>query len=203
MWKKLIAAVVAVGSIVVLTADPARANLSWTVTPSGPATGSALDFKIIDAVTGQGIVCTNASLSGTWQSGNVTGGPALGTMTGGLLGGCEIGIYPVTVSSTFSAWRIYPTAYNSPIMALVVNGVTFGFRGPGCSGTVAGTTSSSAPGQVTGTHSNLTHKLTLGTSSQLRYWNVAGCGALVGSGDDNASLTATYTLTPALTITSP
>jgi hypothetical protein len=68
---------------------------------------------------------------------------------------------------------------------------------------VDGTSAGADDGQVTDTYTNSTAKMNiLTTGGNLHFYNVSGCLGLFRNGD-SVTFSASYTLSPAQTITSP
>ncbi len=203
MRKKLTAVLVVVLSLVAVTAGPAQASSTFTVTPGGNTTAAAINFKLTDLGTGNSVICMSSAVQGNWHSGNIATAHPIVNFSSGAISGCKLSFLTVTVSSDYSVWDLEPTVWSPPVMTMVLASVMLTISG-GCSLRVASTTSASYPGQVSASHSNATPgQLTVGPTSQLRLWNVSpSCLGLMVNGD-NASLSETYTLTPPQTITSP
>ena len=71
----------------------------------------------------------------------------------------------------------------------------------GCSFVIDGTRGGASDGMVTFTYSNRTHQVKT-SGGNLHIFTVTGCAGLVAHGDP-VSLTASFTLAPAQSITSP
>jgi hypothetical protein len=188
------AAAFAVGS-------PAFADPTWTVTPGGATTATSQNTTVKDTATGTTLTCASSTVSASTQGGSGLSGTAIATVSSVTVSGCKgpLGIsFGGTVSSLTAA--LNAISYANGVTTGTLSGISGNASGFLCSASVAGP-SATTPGTVEGTYTNSTHTLTV-TGGDLHIWNVWGCFGLIQSGDP-LSISASYVLSPAQTITSP
>jgi hypothetical protein len=176
---------------------------TWTVTPGGTVTGSAR-FAVTDATTGSAFSCPD-DIDGNYPF-HRPGPNPYGYITGLSLGGCT-GPLGLTFVLTANAlpWAQNGTSYNpgTGVTTGTITGIHATLSGSSCSAVVDGTSPGADNGQVTDTYTNGTAKMNiLTTGGNLHFYNVSGCLGLIRNGDA-ATFSASYTLSPAQTITSP
>jgi hypothetical protein len=199
----LSSAVLAVGMITA----PALAANTWTVKPGGAGAGSSSNVALTDTKTGNPLPTTcDAELKITLKSGSGLPGTSVGSVTSAAFSSClwVLGLMP-TMTASHLPWHLNAQSYDSSTGTTTgtITGIHLSITGPSCSTVVDGTSANADDGQINFHYANGTHKLTFPTGSgNLHYYQVSGCLGLVASGDP-ASLTATSTVTPAQTITSP
>ncbi|MEO5878316.1 MAG: hypothetical protein ABIS86_17790, partial [Streptosporangiaceae bacterium] len=172
---------------------------TWTVTPGGPVTGTAGTTTLKDTKTGATLTCASSTTNATVRGGTGLSGTAIATVTSASFNTCKgpLGInFNVTTANV--AYQLNAVSYAGGVTSGTLDNITATLSGPLCSASVGGATASSA-GSVTGTYSNSTHKLAV-SGGNLHVWNVSGCFGLLKTGDP-VSYIASYTLSPALTIT--
>jgi hypothetical protein len=213
MWKRscgtllgtgLAATVLAIG----LAATPSLATTAttWTVKPGGSFSGSSGTVTITDTANGAEITCSSSSISGKLKSGSGLAGAKIASIAAWSFGPCNIGgTYFYTVENDPAALPYYLNAESydaaSGETTATVTGIMADMVGSGCSLDIDGTTFPN-PGQVKAVYTNSTHKLVT-SGGTLHFWNVSdGCLGLYKTGD-HITISATYTITPAQTITSP
>jgi hypothetical protein len=111
---------------------------------------------------------------------------------------------PFSVQPADLPWSITGVSYNGStgVASGTLSGIEFVLTGSGCTADILGPSPSST-GTVQGTYANGTGQATvLSSGGNLEFWNVAGCAGLFNDGD-SATLSATYTITPRQTATSP
>jgi hypothetical protein len=176
VWKRsnsVLLATAAAAITIGLGAAQATAA-TWSAHPGGNITGTSGTTTLTDTSTGNKLTCTSSKATGTVKTGT---GP----------------------------WKLNAVSYNSGTGATTgtITGIHAALTGSGCSAIVDGTSATANNGMVKGTYTNSTHKLKiLTTGGNLHIYNVNGCLGLIHSGDAS-TYTATYTITPAQTITSP
>ncbi|GAB2825705.1 hypothetical protein GCM10022221_24750 [Actinocorallia aurea] len=185
---------------VVCTASPAFAA-TWTVSPGGAVTGTAGTTTLKDTTSGATLTCSSSTTNATVQGGTGLSGTGIATVTNVGFGNCKgpLGI-SFNVTNNGVSYQLNAASYAGGVTTGTLDNVSATMSGLLCSATVSGT-SASTPGSVTGTYTNSTAKLAV-SGGNLHLWNVSGCFGLLHNGDA-VSYTATYTISPALTITSP
>ena len=98
------------------------------------------------------------------------------------------------------SYQLNAVSYANGVTNGTLENITATLSGPFCTASVGGATATS-PGTVNGTYDNSTHTLSV-SGGNLHVWGVSGCFGLLRTGDA-VSYTASYVLSPALTITSP
>jgi len=181
-------------------ASHAAAATTFTVTPGGATTATAGSTTVQDTATGTSITCTSSTANATVASGSGLSGNGIATINSIVLNGCT-GPLGISFSGTVAgASTLNAVSYSAGVTSGNLTGITGSASSFLCSFSVAGA-SASTPGTVTGTYTNSTH--TLSTSGgDLHLWGVSGCFGFVRSGDPVA-FNASYSLSPAQTITSP
>lgn len=194
----LVAAVVAASLTGIST--PAYAA-TWTVTPGGAVTGTAGTTTLKDTRSGAALTCTSSTTNATVQSGTGLSGTAIATVTSAAFNSCRgpLGIR-INVTTDNVAYQLNATSYAAVVTTGTLENISATMSGPLCSATVGGDVPTS-PGVVNGTYTNSTRTLAV-SGGNLHVWNVSGCLGLLRTGDA-VSYTASYVLSPALTITSP
>jgi hypothetical protein len=188
-----------------LAAGPALAAATWTIKPGGTMTlTSATRTAIKDSATGATLTCAAANLSGRLKPGSGLGGNGAGSITGGAASRCEgPGPLPWHITLPGLPWHLSLLAYDAStgLVHATISHLEISAAGSGCSFVTDGTRGGASDGTVKFTYSDRTHQVKT-TGGNLHIFTVHGCSGLVASGDP-ASLTASFTLAPAQTITSP
>jgi len=204
---KRIASILATGGAVALTlgltAAPAFAA-TWTVTPGGAITAASGTTTLKDTNTGSVLTCTSSNTSATLKKGSGLSGTGIGSVTAISFTNCSgpLGL-TFTVAPGHLPWKLNAVSFASGVTHGTITGIHATLSGSGCSATVDGTGATANNGKVKVTYTNSTHQLkVLPTGGNLHVYNVSGCAGLINSGDAT-TFTATYTVSPAQTITSP
>jgi hypothetical protein len=175
---------------------------TWTVTPGGSATGVTSLLTLTDSVTGSDISCPDdvpyyLHHHGPNPYGTIEG-VDLGTCTGPL----ELSF---TIEAAALPWDLNGTSYNpgTGVTTGTVTGIHLTVSGSSCNFSVDGTSAGADNGQVADTYTNSTAKLNyLTTGGNLHLYDVSGCSGLFDNGNA-ATLSASYTLSPAQVVSSP
>jgi hypothetical protein len=186
-----------------LTAAPAFAA-TWTVKPGGAITAKTTKTTLKDTKTGNSLTCTSSTAKATLKKGSGLSGTAIGSITSVTFGGCSgpLGL-TFTVKTSHLPWKLNATSYASGVTHGTITGIHATLTGPSCSATVDGTSATANNGKVSVTYTNSSGALkVLTTGGNLHIYKVSGCAGLIGSGDAS-TFSATYTVTPKQTITSP
>jgi hypothetical protein len=194
----------ATAAVIGLSAAPAFAATTWTVSPGGAITGKSGTTTLKDTTTGNSLSCKSSATSATLKSGSGLSGTGLGSITKVTFATCTgpLGL-TFTVTSNDLPWKLNATSYDSTtgVTTGTITGIDATLSGPSCSAEVDGTSAGSHTGKVKGTYTNSTGKLKiLASGGNLHIYDVSGCAGLINSGDAS-TFTATYTVTPKQTIT--
>jgi hypothetical protein len=194
----------ATAAVIGLSAAPAFAATTWTVSPGGAITAKSGTTTLKDTKTGNSLSCTSSSTSATLKKGSGLAGAGLGSITKVTFTDCTgpLGL-SFTVTTKHLPWKLNAVSYNSKtgVTTGTITGIDATLSGPSCSADVDGTGAGKDNGQVDATYTNSTGKLAvLATGGNLHIYDVSGCAGLINSGDPS-TFTATYTVTPKQTIT--
>jgi hypothetical protein len=184
-----------------MTATPAMADATWTVSPGGDFIGFAGTTTLKDEGTGTQLTCESSDASGTAKSGSGHAGAGLASINSLNFNDCT-GPLSITfgVTSGNLPWALNADTYNAGtgVTTGTITGIQAKLSGPGCSADVGGPGGASTTGTVVGTYDNNSGELAI-SGGNLHLWNVSGCFGLVGSG--NAStFTGTYVVDPTMAI---
>ena len=208
--KRLAGSILLTGTVTALvigvSAAPALAAITWTVTPGGSITATAGTTTLTDTKTGVALTCASSSAPATLKSGSGLSGSRIGSVTSISFNSCTgpFGI-TFTVTSSHLPWHLNAKSFNSStgVTTGTITGIHAMLSGPGCSATVDGTSPTKNNGTVAVTYTNSTGVLqVLTTGGNLHIFRVSGCMGLIASGDP-ASFSGSYTVSPKQTITSP
>jgi hypothetical protein len=204
--KRICGILFAVAAVVGLSAGPAVAATTWTVTPGGAITAKSGTATLRDTKTGNSMTCTSSSTSGTLKKGSGLSGTGVGSITKKSYTGCTgpLGV-TITVTAHGLPWKLNAVSYDKTtgVTTGTITGADATLSGPSCSADADGTGAGKDNGTVTFTYTNSSGKLkVLTTGGNLHIYDVSGCGGLINSGDP-ATISASYTVRPKQTITSP
>jgi hypothetical protein len=194
----------ATAAVIGLSAAPAFAATTWTVSPGGAITAKSGTTTLKDTTTGNSLSCKSSSTSATLKSGSGLSGTDLGSITAVSFSTCTgpLGL-TFTVTTKDLPWHLNATSYDSStgVTTGTITHIDATLSGPSCSADVDGTSANSHTGKVKATYTNSTGKLKiLTTGGNLHIYDVSGCAGLINSGDAS-TFSATYTVTPKQTIT--
>jgi hypothetical protein len=208
-------AAVLVAALGVTTAWAATAATTWTVRPGGGVQAMSSRLAVTDSTTGSAITCQSSTASGTLRSGSGLPGPGAGHLSAISFATCS---YPASstlriiffVQSSGLPWPVNLSSYNAArgvvrgTVSDIAISVSDSKSGHGCSARIDGPSAAADDGRVVFTYTDRTGQLTLlTTGGNLHFHEVSsGCFGIFKDGDP-ATLSATYTMTPKQTITSP
>jgi len=185
------------------TASQAATAMTWTVTPGGAITGSAGTTILKDTTAGLTVTCTSSSATGTLKSGTGLKGAGIGTVTSLAFNSCTVDGISLSISTGTVAYPLNAKSFTAGVTGGTVTGIHFTVSSSVCGFTVDGTSATANNGSVRTRYTNSSHVLKIiPKHSTLHIYNVSGCFGLVSNGDA-ASVSTSYTVTPAQTITSP
>jgi hypothetical protein len=193
----------ATAAVIGMSAAPALAATTWSVSPGGAVTGTSGTTTLKDTTTGNSLTCKSSATKATLKKGTGLSGTALGSITSVTFATCTgpLGL-TFTVKSNDLPWKLNAVSYDSStgVTTGTITGIDATLTGPSCSAEVDGTAAGKHDGEVKGTYTNSTGKLAiLAAGGNLHIYDVSGCAGLIASG--NASeFTASYTISPKQTI---
>lgn len=184
------------------------AATTWTVQPGGPVSLTSGRFTMKDTSTGAQTDCPAARMRGTLKSGSGLPGTGIGSITSVGFPRCGDSVpAPPIPTATGLPWHVTVTSYNATegVVTGSLSHVRIKIAAAlyPCAAVINGTSGTAADGTVKFSYADSTGRLgLLTTGGNLHFYHVQGCAGLLNSGDP-ATLSATFTLTPAQTITSP
>jgi hypothetical protein len=190
-----------------VTPSLATTATAWTVYPGGSFSGRTTGKVIItDATNGIVVACSSSSMSGKLKSGSGLSGTDIASITALSFGGslaCTNGVLDYTYTFGIYPYDLNAESYANGRTTAIITGIRGAVSGGGCTMTIGGTTARST-GQISGTYTNSSHKfVTASDRGTMHFYNVgAGCLGLYNNGD-RMTISATYSVSPAQTITSP
>jgi len=194
----------ATAAVIGLSAAPAFAATTWTVSPGGAITAKSGTTTLTDTTTGNSLTCKSSSTSATLKTGSGLKGAGLGSITKVTFATCTGPLdLTFTVTTNGLPWKLNAVSYNSTtgVTHGTITGIDATLSGPSCTADVDGTGAGLDNGKVKATYTNSTGKLkVLTTGGNLHVYDVVGCAGLINSGDAT-TFKATYTVSPIQTIT--
>jgi hypothetical protein len=184
------------------------AATAWTVQPGGPVSLRSGTFTLKDTRTGAQANCPSARMQGTLKSGSGLPGTGIGSITSAGFPQCGRSLPPPPIPTAAGLpWLLNVTSYNAAkgVVTGSVSHVRIKITSVEyqCAAVINGTGGTAADGMVKFSYTDSTGRLTLlTTGGNLHFYHVKGCAGLLNSGDP-ATLSATFTLTPAQTIKGP
>ena len=181
----------------------AATAITWSVTPGGTISGSAGTTVLKDTTSGTTVSCSTSTMTGSLKSGHGLAGKGLGTVTSVAFNNCTVLGQTVSLSSGTVAWKLNAASYTSGVTHGTISGIHLAISSSVCSAIIDGTGATANNGKVKITYTNSTHKLKiLAAGGNLHVYNVNGCLGVIANGDAG-TITGTYAVSPAQTITSP
>ncbi len=205
-YARILAAGGAAVLAVTLGVPAALAAGTWTVQPGGGVQATSGLVNIRDTMTGTLLTCVRSTASGTVKSGSGLPGSHAGSLSAVRFPICNAGPVPMTVQAGGLPWHVNLSSYNAAtgVARGTIGHVRLTTSGSGCTTVIDGTSATADDGRVVFRYTDSTGQLKLlTTSSNLHYYDVSkGCLGIVNDRDP-AALSATYTVTPKQSITSP
>ncbi len=194
----------ATAAVIGLSAAPALAATTWSVSPGGAITGKSGTTTLKDTTTGTSLSCKSSSTSATLKKGTGLSGTAIGSITKVSFSTCTGPLdLSFTVTTKALPWKLNAVSYDSStgVTTGTITGIDATLSGPTCSAEVDGTGAGKDNGKVKATYTNSTGKLkVLTTGGNLHIYDVSGCSGLIVTGNAT-TFSATYTVSPKQTIT--
>jgi hypothetical protein len=199
-------AVVLAAALGVTTAWAAATTRTWTIHPGGAIHATSARFTFTDTTTGNVTVCRSSAASGTLKSGSGLPGSNVGSLSAVSILTCSGAAGPrYTLHPGGLPWRVNVSSYNAAksVAHGTVSHIHIALNGTGCTAMIDGTSAAAEDGQATFDYTDSTGQLkVLTTDGNLHFYDVTGCLGVFDSGNP-VTLSATYTVTPKQTITSP
>lgn len=202
----------AMAASIALTAAPAHADITFTVTPGGSITGTNSGaLTAIDTTTGASVVCEQSTAAGSARSGDGNGLATLSSVTFATAGNpnnwCTgpIGIVVQVTAQNFP-WTLNATSYDGSAAGGTTSGNLTGVRASihgsdECDATIGGP--SGGVGTIEGTYTNDDNTLRV-TGGNLEVQTAdAQCDPELINVGDQIVLDGAYVVNPAQIITSP
>jgi hypothetical protein len=190
----------------VLGVTNALAATTWTVRPGGAIPLKSGTLVLTDTKTHSNIVCESSRFTGMLKSGSGLSGTGIGSITGGSFTTCNNSLGPTFIlTMTDLPWPVNLATYNATkgVARGSFGHIQIKVAGPSCAAVIDGTSGTASDGIVKFAYTNSTAALkSLATGGNLHFYNVSGCLGLFISGDP-VTLSATFTVSPKQTITSP
>jgi hypothetical protein len=188
-----------------LGTSTALAAATWTVQPGGPVLLKSGRVTLTDTKTDNSASCQSARVSGTLQGGSGLSGTGAGSITG-VSFRCEgTGVPNLVMQAAGLPWQVNFISYNAATgtVSHVQIKLKPTFEVP-CGALVNGMSSTGSDGMVKFTYADSTGRLKVLTAGgNLHFYHVKkSCAGLINNGEP-VTLRATFTLSPAQTITSP
>jgi hypothetical protein len=187
-----------------LSAAPALAATTWTVTPGGSVTGTAGTTTLTDSTTGTSLSCSSSTAAGSLSSGSGLTSP-IGSINSISFNNCT-GPLGITFSASVTGpFPLNASSYNSStgVTSGTITHIHGALSSSFCSATIDGTSATADNGSVNVHYTNSNdHLQVLASGSTLHIYNVSGCFGLIKNGD-SATFAGTYTISPGQTVTSP
>lgn len=209
------ARILVAGSAMVLVATlgvtPALAVATWTIRPGGAVAAKSGTATVGDTRTGA-FKCTSLSASGTLKSGSGLPGAGAGSISAfgfhgctsplGLMQARRIGLIFI-LRATDLPWHVDLSSYNGGLVTGAISHIHIHAATSACTWVIDGTSATASDGVIKFSYANSTGKLTLlTTGGNLHAYRVRGCAGLINDGDP-FTISATFTVSPKQTITSP
>lgn len=203
----LVAGALAAAAVPAASAAPAATATTWTVTPGGKITATAGKTTLTDTRTGDTFPCESSRMSGTLKAGSGLPSSGIGSLATSVYSLCSGGPFPATVTASGLPWRLNLTSYHrstgvarGTISHLQVAAAPSSVQ---CTAVIKGTSSAAPDGVAPVSYTGKTGTLTfLPTGGNLHWYHVHHCAGLINNGDD-ATISASYTISPRQVITSP
>lgn len=193
--------------VAILGVTMVLAATRWTVRPGGPVSIKSGRFTLTDTTTGATESCQSSALGGALKSGSALPGTSIGSITTVGFTGCSLPPLgpPFILRARDLPWHLNLLSYNATTGVVTGNlsHLQIRFSFPSCTAVIDGTSGVASDGTVKFSYSDRTGVLRLRTSGgNLHSYNVKGCAGLINTGD-SATISATFTVSPKQSITSP
>lgn len=205
-YARSMSAVAAAVLAAILGVTPVLAATLWTVRPGGLISMKSGKFVLKDTTTAQALTCQSSALSGTLKGGSGLPGTGIGSITTVGFTNCTSPLgFRFTLQARDLPWHLNFSSYNATtgVVTGSLSHLQMKLSFPGCTAVIDGTSGTASDGSVRVSYTNSTGVLQARTAGgNLHFYNVRGCAGLVVTGD-SATISATSTVSPKQTITSP
>lgn len=189
----------ALGVATITTPAPA----TWAIRPGGAITARSGRAIVTDTATGTSMQCGYVSASGTLKSGSGLSGAAAGSISAAGFHMCTVADLTFMLRSAGLPWHLNLSSYSSGVAAGTISHLHVNASGFGCSAVIDGTAATARDGIVRFTYADSTGRLKLlTTGGNLHFYPLRDCVGLISDGDP-VTVSATFTVVPRQTITSP
>jgi hypothetical protein len=205
-YARSMSAVAAAVLAAILGVTPVLAATLWTVRPGGLMSMKSGKFVLKDTTTAQALTCQSSALSGTLKGGSGLPGTGIGSITTVGFTNCTSPLgFRFTLQARDLPWHLNFSSYNATtgVVTGSLSHLQMKLSFPSCTAVIDGTSGTASDGSVRVSYTNSTGVLQTRTAGgNLHFYNVRGCAGLVVTGD-SATISATSTVNPKQTITSP
>jgi hypothetical protein len=184
-----------------LGATPALAAATWTIRPGGATAARSGTATFIDTKTGASFPCKLVSATATLRSGSGLPGADSGSISAAGFHTCESPSLVWTLRAGDLPWQVNLSSYHRGVVTGNISHIQIHVAATPCSWVIDGTAATASDGVISFRYTDSTGKLTT-TGGNLRAYDVSGCAGLIGNSDP-FTVSATFTLSPKQTITSP
>ena len=190
----------------VLGVTAALAAATWAVKPGGSLLLKSGSFIVKDPRTGASFTCAASAMGGTIKRGSGLPGGDIGSVQLVSFSTCTNAFDTGTryvLTPRDLPWHLNAASYDSTtrVVAGTINHIHVTVLGPACDVAIDGTSATAGNGLVRFTYSNTTGALNiLRSGGTLHFWGT--CSPFSSNGDP-ATWSATDTVSPKETITSP
>jgi len=211
-YARILFAACAAVAATALGVSTALAATTWTIRPGGAITAKSGTATFEDTKNRQMFTCTSLSFSGTLKSGSGLAGSHAGSISAVGFHSCSSPLSLLlarrvsllwTLRATGLPWHVNFSSFNGGVVTGTISHMQIkASTNSPCSFVIDGTGATAKDGMLTFTYTDSTGRLTPRTGGKLHSYNVIGCAGLFNNGDPVA-ISATFTLSPKQTITSP
>jgi len=211
-YARILVAGCAAALAAALSVTTALAATTWTIRPGGAITAMSGTATVTDNSM-KAFTCTSLSARGMLKTGSGLLGPHAGSISAVGFQSCTspLGRFRAprvsviwTARATGLPWHLNFLSYNGGVVRGTISHMQIQVSLPaGCSAVIDGTRGTAADGTVRFRYTSSTGHLTvLATGGNLHSYNVSGCLGIFNNGDPD-TISATFTVNPKQTITSP
>jgi hypothetical protein len=198
--SSLLVGAAAVGAIAF--SAPSAFAATWSVSGGTSFTGTSTSIAFRDVTTNQPFNCTGSSVSGTAANGTGLSGTGIATLGNGTFSGCT-GNLGSSGTATLTAGSLNAVSYSGGVTTGTITGLAATLK----INDLLGTCNATVSGEVDSvTYNNSTQKLSVAADASPKLTIVSatgsGCAGLINGGD-LTTFVGSYSVSPAIQITSP
>jgi hypothetical protein len=183
-----------------MAVTPALAAVTWTIQPGGVIAATSGRATFTDTKTGASFPCESVSARGTLHSGSGLPGADAGSISAVGFHTCTSPSLVFALRASDLPWRVNLSSYRAGVVTGSISHIQIHVVTTACHWVIDGTAAAASNGVITFRYSDSTGKLTT-TGGNLHAYD-ARCLGVVRNGDP-FTVSATFTLNPKQTITSP